>query len=47
VFAAGDSGKPFSVGDPADVAVVAFNRIVDAVIESAPQRGTASIPLSV
>jgi ATP-binding protein involved in chromosome partitioning len=47
VIAAGDSGKPFSVGDPADVAVVAFNRIVDAVIESAPQRGTASIPLSV
>lgn len=47
VIAAGDSGKPFSVGDPADVAVVAFDRIVDAVIESAPQRGTASIPLSV
>ena len=47
VIAAGDSGIPFSVGDPADVAVVAFNRIVDAVIESAPQRGTASIPLSV
>jgi len=47
VIAAGDSGTPFSIGDPADVAVVAFNRIVDAVIESAPQRGTASIPLSV
>jgi ATP-binding protein involved in chromosome partitioning len=47
VIAAGDSGKPFSVADPADVAVVAFNRIVDAVIESAPKRGTASIPLSV
>jgi len=47
VITAGDSGKPFSVGNPADVAVVAFNRIVDAVVESAPQRGTASIPLSV
>jgi ATP-binding protein involved in chromosome partitioning len=47
VIAAGDSGIPFSVGYPADVAVVAFNRIVDAVIESAPKRGTASIPLSV
>ena len=47
VIAAGDSGIPFSVGDPADVAVVAFNRIVDAVIESAPKRGTASIPLTV
>jgi len=47
VITAGDSGKPFSVGDSSDVAVVAFNRIVDAVVESAPQRGTASIPLSV
>ena len=47
VIAAGDTGMPFSRGDRADVAVIAFNRIVEAVIDSAPQRGTTSIPLSV
>jgi len=47
VMAAGDTGMPFSRGDRADVAVIAFDRIVEAVIESAPQRGTTSIPLSV
>jgi ATP-binding protein involved in chromosome partitioning len=47
VIAAGDSGVPFSRGKDTDAAVIAFDRIVDAVIESAPRRGTASIPLSV
>ena len=47
VIAAGNNGTPFSRGDSADEAVIAFDRIVDAVIESAPKRGTTSIPLSV
>jgi len=47
LIAAGNNGTPFSNGDRTDVAVIAFDRIVDAVIESAPKRGTASIPLSV
>jgi len=47
VIDAGNRGTPFSRGDQSDVAVSAFDRIVDAVIESAPKRGTASIPLSV
>ncbi len=47
VIAAGDSGVPFSRGDRADLAVMAFDKIVDAVIKSAPQRGSRSIPLSV
>ncbi|CAB4628185.1 unannotated protein [freshwater metagenome] len=47
LIAAGNSGTPFSNGDRNDVAVVAFNKIVDAVIESAPRRGAAPIPLSV
>jgi len=47
VIDAGNRGTPFSRGDRSDVAVSAFDRIVDAVIKSAPKRGTASIPLSV
>jgi ATP-binding protein involved in chromosome partitioning len=47
VIAAGNSGVPFSFGEDSDAAVIAFDRIVDAVIASAPRRGSASIPLSV
>jgi ATP-binding protein involved in chromosome partitioning len=47
VIAAGNFGTPFAIGDDTDVAVIAFNDIVNAVIESAPKRGSSSIPLSV
>jgi hypothetical protein len=47
VIEAGNNGIPFSRADRADEAVIAFDRIVDAVIDSAPKRGTASIPISV
>jgi ATP-binding protein involved in chromosome partitioning len=47
VIAAGNNGTPFSRGDRSDIAVDAFDRIVDAVIESAEKRGNSSIPLSV
>ena len=47
LIAAGDSGTPFATGHADDVAVMAFTRIVDAVLDSAPKRGSSSIPLSV
>ncbi len=47
VIAAGDTGVPFALGEQADPATSAFASIVDAVVASAPKRGSTSIPLSV
>jgi ATP-binding protein involved in chromosome partitioning len=46
VIAAGNSGTPVVLGHHDEPAVMAFDAIVDAVVESAPKRGSASIPLS-